>query len=185
MTRSLLALSLRLLCAVSAGLPACSTPEPAVSPRAEAPPSGPAPSGLAAPAPSAPAAAEAVTVFFTTATGEVPVRVEIARTEEARQRGLMHRQALDAGHGMIFLMPADRAHAFWMRNTLIPLDMIFVNADRVVVGIVAEAAPLTDTPRRVRAPSRYVVEIPGGHAARMGITEGSRMRATGIPELAR
>jgi uncharacterized membrane protein (UPF0127 family) len=125
------------------------------------------------------------TVVFTTVTGEVAVRVEVARTSEARQLGLMHRRELAAGHGMLFLMPDERVQAFWMRNTLIPLDMIFINRAGVVVGVVAMAEPLTETPRQVDAPSLYVVEIPGGHAALMGIGTGSRMRANGVPELAR
>ncbi len=145
------------------------------------PPAGPS----RVPPPQVPPPAEVPTVFFSTPTGEVAVQVEVARTSEARQAGLMHRQTLPAGHGMLFLMPSERVQMFWMRNTFIPLDMIFVNGAREVVGIVAEAEPLTETPRMVAAPSSYVVEIPGGHAAQMGIGAGSRMRTAGVPELAR
>jgi len=122
-------------------------------------------------------------VIFDTPQGAVPVIVEIAATEEQRRIGLMHRRFLEPGHGMIFLMPKESAQVFWMRNTLIPLDMIFINDALEVVGVVERATPLTETPRGVSRPSRYVVEIDGGQAGPAGIGVGTTVRLVGIPQL--
>ena len=104
---------------------------------------------------------------------EVRVRVELARTGQEHGRGLMFREHLDADAGMLFLYPAEDIRRFWMRNTLIPLDMIFISADRRVVGIVENAEPLTETLRQVAEPSQYVLEVNGGYAAAHGITAGT------------
>ena len=104
---------------------------------------------------------------------EVRVRVELARTGQEHGRGLMFREHLDADAGMLFLYPAEDIRRFWMRNTLIPLDMIFISADRRVVGIVEDAEPLTETLRQVAEPSQYVLEVNGGYAAAHGITAGT------------
>ena len=104
---------------------------------------------------------------------EVRVRVELARTGQEHGRGLMFREHLDADAGMLFLYPAEDIRRFWMRNTLIPLDMIFISADRRVVGIVENAEPLTETLRQVAQPSQYVLEVNGGYAAAHGITAGT------------
>lgn len=104
---------------------------------------------------------------------EVRVRVELARTGQEQGRGLMFREHLDADAGMLFLYPAEGIRRFWMRNTLIPLDMIFISADQRVVGIVENAEPHTDTLRQVAEPSQYVLEVNGGFAAAHGITTGT------------
>lgn len=115
-------------------------------------------------------------VIFVTQTGEVPVEVEVAATNDARRAGLMFRKSLAPGKGMIFLMDTERVQAFWMHNTLIALDMIFVDHDKRVVGIVAQAEPQTDVRRSVEEPSLYVIEVPGGWAARAGIATGDVVR---------
>lgn len=99
----------------------------------------------------------------------VRVYVEVADTPELRERGLMYRTELDADKGMIFLWAAADIHAFWMKNTYIPLDMMFIHKHNVV-GIVENAEPQTETPRFVDAPSDAVLEVPAGTAARHGIT---------------
>ena len=104
---------------------------------------------------------------------EVRVRVELARTGEERARGLMFREHLDADAGMLFLFEGEEIQRFWMRNTLIPLDMIFISADHRVVGIVENAEPQTDTARQVDQPSQFVLEVNGGFAATHGITAGT------------
>lgn len=117
------------------------------------------------------------TVVFLTAKGEVPVVVDVARTPTQREQGLMWVEHLAPGRGMVFLMGApERQLTFWMKNTYIPLDMIFVNAAFEVVGIVEKAEPLTLSPRRVDKPSSYVVEVPGGWAARSGVVPGVKVR---------
>ena len=96
--------------------------------------------------------------------------MELARTDEERGRGLMFREHLDADAGMLFLYEGEDIRRFWMRNTLIPLDMLFISADQRVVGIVENAEPQTDTLRQVGQPSQYVLEVNGGFAAAHGIT---------------
>lgn len=139
------------------------------------------PPAVTSPATAAPASADVSSegmprVIFATGVGDVPVEVEVAETEDARRKGLMFRESLAPGKGMVFLMGVDKVQTFWMRNTMIPLDMIFVDKSMHVVGVAAQAEPLTETPRFVNAPSRYVVEVPGGWAARVGIATGDPVR---------
>ena len=107
-------------------------------------------------------------------------RLELARTPAEQERGLMFRERHGDDEGMLFVFPDSADRTFWMRNTLLPLDMIFVRDDGVVVGIVASAEPLTTTPRRVGAPSRYVLEVKGGTCAARGIAPGDRVRLEGV-----
>jgi uncharacterized membrane protein (UPF0127 family) len=107
---------------------------------------------------------------------EAVVEVEVAATPEARARGLMERDHLPDGRGMLFIFDSDADHRFWMRNTWIPLDMIFIAADGRIVGLVDSAPPLDPTPRGVGAPSRYVLEVPGGWSGRVGLDTGGRVR---------
>jgi uncharacterized membrane protein (UPF0127 family) len=120
-------------------------------------------------------------VRFETPRGPWVVRVEIASTDEARTRGLMFRRDLPPDRGMIFIFQATEEHAFWMHNTLIALDMIFLADDRSVAGVVT-AAPQTDTPRSVHKPSRYVVEVSAGEAAAHAVGPGTRVAFIDIPE---
>jgi uncharacterized membrane protein (UPF0127 family) len=121
-------------------------------------------------------------VRFETPNGPWIVRVEVARTEQQRARGLMFRRELAPDRGMVFLFDETSEHPFWMHNTLIPLDMIFLGDDRKVVGVVANAAPQTDTQRTVGKPSRYVVEVSGGEAGAHGVGPGTRAIFVGIEE---
>ncbi len=104
------------------------------------------------------------------------VRVELARTDPERARGLMFREKLDADAGMLFLFDGSEDHGFWMKNTLIPLDMVFIADDGRIVGIVERAEPRTTTLRSVGAPSRYVLEVNGGWCAAHGVKAGDRVR---------
>ena len=115
---------------------------------------------------------------------EVRVTVEIAGTEAERTRGLMYRRSLDSGRGMLFLFPAAEPHKFWMRNTYIPLDMIFLAADRTVVSIEENAEPLTETPRGPDANTQFVLEVPGGWASTHGIEPGITARFVDVPGFA-
>ena len=105
----------------------------------------------------------------------IRVAVEIARTPEKRSRGLMHRKQLGKREGMLFDFERDAVQSFWMHNTYIPLDMVFVNSAMRVVGVVENAEPLTDSSRTVGVPSRYVVEVNAGFCEVHGIGKGTRV----------
>ena len=121
-------------------------------------------------------------VRFDTTRGTWVVKVEIARTEAEQSRGLMFRTDLPRDRGMLFLFEVPDEHAFWMRNTLIPLDMIFLGEDRAVVGVVSSATPRTDTLRSVHKPSKYVLEVGAGEAAMHGVVPGTRAVFLGVRE---
>jgi uncharacterized membrane protein (UPF0127 family) len=107
--------------------------------------------------------------------GVVDVTVEIVSTPEAVTRGLMYRTELPDGHGMLFVFREAKDQRFWMKNTLIPLDMIFIGADQVIVGIHPNAVPLSTATVGVGRPSRWVLEVPGGWSARRGVASGDRV----------
>jgi uncharacterized membrane protein (UPF0127 family) len=103
----------------------------------------------------------------------VTVDVEVVDTPESRQRGLMYRKQLAPDAGMLFLFERPEHHTFWMHNTLVPLDMIFITADWSVLGIVENATPLTDSPRSVDGDSQYVLEVNAGFSRRHGLAAGT------------
>lgn len=100
------------------------------------------------------------------------LEVELADQPASRTRGLMWRRDLADDKGMLFIFPTEEVQAFWMKNTLIPLDMLFINQAHQVVGIVEQAGPRTLISRTVGLPSMYVLEVAGGWAARMGVRPG-------------
>ena len=103
--------------------------------------------------------------------GSHAFRVEVASSEEEQQRGLMFRKAMGADEGMIFLrQPPDYA-AFWMRNTVIPLDIIFIGRDRRILNI-AHGVPYDETPLPSAGLALAVLELNGGRAAELGIKPG-------------
>ena len=112
--------------------------------------------------------------------GRVDVALEVAATPETRSRGLMYRRELADGHGMLFVFDEDDDHQFWMKNTLIPLDMIFIAADGRVVGVRANTTPLSNANVGVGTPSRFVLEVPGGWAARRGVATNDRVELRGV-----
>ena len=114
------------------------------------------------------------TPIVTIDTGEskVPFKVELAITPDEQERGLMFREHLDPDAGMLFISNEPRHHVFWMKNTLIPLDMIFISADWRIAGIVQNAEPKTLSAREVAGVTQYVLEIGGGLSARYGLRPG-------------
>lgn len=102
--------------------------------------------------------------------------VEVADTSAKRELGLMYRRDLPSDRGMIFLFPQEVEQTFWMKNTPIPLDMIFIDSERRIVGIVEQAAPFSLEPRSVGRPSQFVLEINGGLSKRYGIKAGDSVR---------
>lgn len=116
-------------------------------------------------------------LVIVTATGRHRFHVEVARTPAQMERGLMFRRHLAPDAGMLFEYPAPTVAQFWMRNTLIPLDMLFVEGGGRIVNITARAHPLSDAIIASAAPVRGVIELPGGTAARLGIVPGDRVLA--------
>lgn len=110
----------------------------------------------------------------------VPFRVEVAITPDEHARGLMYRSHLDADAGMLFVFEEPEVQRFWMKHTLIPLDMIFIAPDLRIAGIVANAEPETETERMVPARSQYVLEIAGGMSERLGIRAGETVELRGV-----
>jgi uncharacterized membrane protein (UPF0127 family) len=105
------------------------------------------------------------------------VTLGIARTESQRERGLMSVTKLDPHTGMVFVFDQDAPVEFWMKDTLVPLDMVFVGTDGTVrsvaanVPVVPESTPDGDIPRR-DGTAKYVIELPAGEAAEDGIAKG-------------
>jgi hypothetical protein len=120
-------------------------------------------------------------VVETAAGARHAVAVELARTDDERARGLMHRTSLPDDRGMLFLFEETEEHPFWMKDTPLPLDIIFIDEEGRVVGIVERAAPRTTTARTVGAPSRFVLEVNGGWARARGVRTGDRVRFENVP----
>lgn len=123
-----------------------------------------------------------VVVVLQGAEGAHRFRLELAEGRREQERGLMHRRAMHPDYGMVFPYADEAIRSFWMANTLISLDMLFINGNGQVVTIVHEAEPLTRSPRTSTAPARFVVELVGGTAARLGIEEGTEVQWEGLPE---
>jgi uncharacterized membrane protein (UPF0127 family) len=108
--------------------------------------------------------------------GDLHVKVELARTPLERERGLMFRDKLEGGHGMLFLFEKPQKLSFWMKNTYIPLDMIFMDEQKRVVFVEENAEPHTLGPRGPSEDTQYVLEVPGGWARAHGVAPGVEAR---------
>ncbi len=108
--------------------------------------------------------------------GKARFTVEIADDPEEQMQGLMHRQSMATSAGMLFIYDTPRAASFWMRNTLISLDMLFLDAQGVVQHIHHDAKPLDETPIFGGDDILAVLEINGGLSRRLGLVPGSQMR---------
>lgn len=106
--------------------------------------------------------------------GDVVLSIEIADDASEQQRGLMHRERLADGHGMLFVMAATREANFWMRNTPSALDLIFVGEDGRIVTI-KRGEPLSEAIVSSEADVRFVLEIADGEAARLGLAPGNEL----------
>lgn len=112
-----------------------------------------------------------------TAAGETHrFEVEVAQSMAQRARGLMFRESMAAEAGMLFVYPAEQQIRMWMKNTLIPLDMLFMAADGRIVGIAEDTVPLSEEIVASNGPARAVIELNGGTARRLGIRSGDRVR---------
>jgi uncharacterized membrane protein (UPF0127 family) len=100
----------------------------------------------------------------------------VARTAEEQRMGLMNRQQLAPDRGMIFPFEEERIASFWMKNTLIPLDMIFIRADGSITNIEANTVPMSEEPVYSYEAVTVVLEIPGGRSAELGIQPGDKVK---------
>lgn len=113
----------------------------------------------------------------------IDVDAEVAMTRDARTRGLMWRYALADGAGMLFIFSREQPLSFWMRNTLIPLDMLFIDGKGKIVSIQENAEPRTLSSRPSAAPATYVLEVAGGWCAKNGVKAGGTVVFEGITNL--
>ena len=111
-----------------------------------------------------------------TARGVVRLQVELADTEAERAQGLMCRRSMAPDRGMLFDFKTSKSVYFWMKNTLIPLDMVFVAEDGRIVAIAPNTTPLSEAPVGPGAPVLAVLELAAGRAAALGIRPGDKIK---------
>ena len=102
--------------------------------------------------------------------------VEFSTTKEQLEYGLMFRNELKDGHGMVFLYPAPTKTGVWMKNTFIPLDVLFFNEQNEITSILENLEPLDETPRMAEAPVKGFIELPAGTVQKYQIKVGDKIR---------
>jgi hypothetical protein len=117
----------------------------------------------------------ATSLEIVTAEARHAFAVELATTPEQRALGLMHRESLAPDAGMLFVFPRPRPVSFWMKDTLISLDMLFIEPDGRIGAIAERTTPLSEEPIPSGIPVRGVLEVPGGTVERLGIRVGDRV----------
>ena len=128
--------------------------------------------------PAAAQNADLQTIEIASKSGSHAFQVEMAVNDEQRARGLMYRKEMPDGRGMLFDFQQDQDVSFWMKNTYIPLDMIFIRADGTVRRIAANAEPLSEQGVPSGGPVRFVLEVMGGTARKLGIEPGDKVTGT-------
>jgi uncharacterized protein len=113
------------------------------------------------------------------------LEVELMLTNEHHGRGLMYRRSLADDKGMLFAWSQPAIQSFWMRNTCIPLDLLFIDREGFVAGIVENAPTLNDESRSIDCPVPYVLEVAAGWSRKHGVTAGQRVEIEGVPPFAR
>jgi uncharacterized protein len=146
-------------------LPACSSPPAERSPAPAAQQAAVHPlSGL-----------EVIPLTVTSLGKKHTFRVEVARTDEEQARGLMFRTAMGADEGMLFPYDPPRVLSFWMKNTVLSLDLIFIGPDRRVINVAADAVPYSEQSILSDAPGIAVLELNAGRAKELGIVAGAQV----------
>jgi uncharacterized membrane protein (UPF0127 family) len=107
--------------------------------------------------------------------GSTRVSVELALTRDEQAHGLMWRNELDANAGMLFVFKREEDRSFWMKNTPLPLDIIYIDADSKVVSVAANTVPYSQTSLPSEGPAKYVLEVNAGYAKKHGIGPGTRV----------
>jgi uncharacterized protein len=115
------------------------------------------------------------TLRFVDAATPFALRVERAESDSERSLGLMYRTAMDEDAGMLFTWPTESRRSFWMKNTCLALDMMFIGADDVIVGILEQVPTLNTLSRTVPCSARRVLEVNAGFSRRHGIAPGQRI----------
>lgn len=118
------------------------------------------------------------TISIETPRGPVKIRAEMATNWAQQERGLMFRRSMEPDAGMLFDFHRPIQMSFWMKNTYLPLDIIFIRADGTVSSIAARTTPMSRKPVPAAEPVRAVLELNAGRAAELGIAPGSRIRAS-------
>lgn len=115
--------------------------------------------------------------FVGAGTGETikSIDIEVKQDSYERAEGMMWRKSMEDTQGMLFIMDAEEPQTFWMRNTYIPLDIIFVSADKTILNVRANAPPETLGPQSSKGNALYVVEVNGGFCAKYGIEAGDKI----------
>ncbi len=109
--------------------------------------------------------------------------IEVVNDNQSRQLGLMYRKEMPSSYGMLFIYPEVEVHSHWMRNTYVSLDMLFLDDQQKLLGIVPEVPILNDLPRSIESPSRFVLELAAGQSVRDGISVGSKLECeTPLPK---
>jgi uncharacterized protein len=119
-------------------------------------------------------------VTFREAKDKPAVTVEVMKEEPHRNRGLMYRTDMAEDRGMIFVFEDSEPRTFWMHNTCLPLDMLFIAADGFVTGILENVPTMNDDPRTIPCPAKYVLEVNAGYARRHGIKAGQSLAIDGL-----
>lgn len=119
-------------------------------------------------------------LVITTGNGPVAFSVELALTPETRASGLMHRQSMDPDHGMLFRFDQTRQVLMWMKNTPLPLDMLFIDDAGTIVGIAEDTTPFSENVIASPGPVRYVLELNAGIVEMKGISVGDTARHSAI-----
>ncbi|MDR1994999.1 DUF192 domain-containing protein [Azonexus sp.] len=131
--------------------------------------------GLAASLIGAAAWAQATLPVIELTAGFHRIEAEVAATDGSRQTGLMNRQAMLQQRGMLFVFAEENTHCMWMRNTLLPLSVAFVDAEGNIINI-EDMRPQTEDNHCARRPARYALEMNAGWFAKRGIAAGSKLR---------
>jgi len=106
------------------------------------------------------------------------IDIEIADTDDKTQQGLMYRKSMEENRGMLFIFPIAQEHAFWMKNTLISLDIIFLDKDKKIIKIHKATTPLSQKSLPSGSPTMFVVEVNAGYTDKHGIAEGDLVNFT-------
>lgn len=114
---------------------------------------------------------------FYTPSGEyiATIDIELAEAFEERRLGMMFRTTMEENQGMFFIWPTDVRQSFWMKNTILPLDMIFINSNNEIVTIHKNTTPYAETQYPSTRPARFVLEVNAGFCDRVGISEGGKI----------